>query len=82
MLFLLKIGHVTLDGASNNNTMLAHLKNLLDGRGIPTGFDPIDNWVHTIDLGCKVVVRKGPMIQNSRATIMIKFATLLPLLSR
>jgi hypothetical protein len=62
--FLLKIGHFTLDGASNNDTMLTHLKNLLDERGIPTRFDPIDNrvrcYAHTIDLGCKAVVGNWP----------------------
>ena len=62
--FLLKIGHFTLDGASNNYTMLTHLKDLLDERGIPTRFDPINNrvrcYVHTIDLGCKAVVRNWP----------------------
>jgi hypothetical protein len=62
--FHLKIGHFTLDGASNNDTMLTHLKSLLVGRGIPTRFDPVNNriycYAHIIDLGCKAVVGNLP----------------------
>jgi hypothetical protein len=53
-----------MDGASNNDTMLTHLKTLLMDCGISTHFDPIDNWVccyvHTIDLSCKAVVGHVP----------------------
>jgi hypothetical protein len=64
MLFYLKIGHFTMDGASNNNTMLVHLQKLLIARKAPTRFDPVNNWVqcyvHTIDLACKAVVGQLP----------------------
>ena len=44
--------------------MLVHLKNLLDKHGIPTQFDPVNDWIycyaHVIDLGCKAVVNNWP----------------------
>lgn len=47
-----------LDGASNNDTMLAHLATLLESRDIH--FDPDDRrvacFVHTIDLASKAVI--------------------------
>ena len=53
-----------MDGASNNGSMLEHLKVLLTKRGIPTHFDPIDNRVwchaHTVDLCRKAVVGRLP----------------------
>ena len=56
----LKISHFTLDGASNNDSMLVHLMNLLVDCSLPTHFDPINNQVwcytHVINLVCKVVI--------------------------
>jgi hypothetical protein len=53
-----------LDGASNNNTMLVHLKTLLSARGLSMQFDPVDNqvqcYMHTIDLSSKVVIGNWP----------------------
>ena len=44
--------------------MLVHLKKLLDKRGIPTRFDPVNDrihcYAHVIDLGCKAVVNNWP----------------------
>ena len=44
--------------------MLVHLKNLLDKRGIPTQFDPVNDrihcYAHVIDLGCKAVINNWP----------------------
>ena len=58
------IGHFTMDGTSNNGSMLEHLKVLLTKCGIPTHFDLINNQVwchaHTVDLCCKAVVGRLP----------------------
>jgi hypothetical protein len=64
MLFHLKVGHFTMDGTGNNDTMLPHPKTLLTDCSILTHFDLIDNCVccdvHTIDLSCKAVVGHVP----------------------
>ena len=58
------MGHFTLDGVSNNNMMLVHLKNLLNKRGILTWFDLVNDqihcYAHVINLGCKAVVNNWP----------------------
>jgi hypothetical protein len=53
-----------LDGVSNNDTMLVHLKSLLTARHLPMRFHPVNNQVrcyaHTINLSSKAVVGNWP----------------------
>lgn len=56
----LKIGHFTLDNASNNDTALYHLAELLQDRDIP--FDPVDRQIrcfpHVINICVKHVIEE------------------------
>ena len=58
MMLLLKVGHFTMDNASNNGTMMSCLEEILKGREIP--FDVRDRrimcFAHVVDLCSKQVV--------------------------
>jgi hypothetical protein len=53
-----------LDSASNNDTLLVHLKSLLTAHDLPTWLHPVNNWVrcyvHIINLSSKAVVGNWP----------------------